>query len=103
MNIIRFIFNGIYMGLILVMPIVGFAFYITLELFWIKILFFIIGCILIELYGRYYFKFNKPFYKKETKLMIHHDIKNNEVWVESNDTIDSIIDIDIVKHVDLKK
>lgn len=102
-DIVRFIFNGIYMGLILVMPIVGFAFYITLELFWIKILFFIIGSILIELYGRYYFKFNKPFYKNETKLKIHHDVENNDVWIESNDTIDSIIDIDIVKHVKLDK
>lgn len=98
-DIVRFILSGVYVGLILVIPIIGFVLYITLELFWIKFLFFIIACILIELYGRYYFKFHK----KEIKLTIHHDIKNNEVWVESNDTIDSIIDIDIVKHVDLKE
>ena len=102
-DIARFIFSGIFVGLILVLPIIGFTFYIIFELFWIKVLYFIIVCILIELYGKYYYKFNKLTYKKETKLKIHHDVENNIVWIESNDTIDSIIDIEIVKHANLKE
>ena len=59
--------------------------------------------LLIEFYGRYYFEFNKNIYKDLIKLKIHHDVENNDVWIESNDTIDSVIDIDIVKHVKLDK
>jgi hypothetical protein len=57
----------------------------------------------MEFYGRHFFKINKHIYKNETKLKIHHDVEKNFVWVESNDTIDSIIDIDIVTHVKLKE
>ena len=62
-----------------------------------------LALLLIEIYGRYFFKFNKHTYKNETKLKIHHDVEKNFVWVESNDTIDSIIDIEIIKHVKLDK
>lgn len=78
----------------------GMMLYVKYELFGIKVIAGILAFLLVEIYGRYYFKFNKDEYN--TKLKIHHDVENNNVWVESNDTIDSIIDIEIVKHVNIK-
>ena len=101
-DIVRFIFNGIYVGLILVLSMIGMAF-LCINMEWLSIIFITLVYCLIEFYGRHFFKFNKYIYKNETKLKIHHDVENNDVWIESNDTIDSIIDIDIVKHVKLDK
>lgn len=97
------IFVGtIFLGTILLLPMIGMVF-LCIDMWWASIIFVTLGYLLIEFYGRHFFKFNKHIYKNETKLEIHHDVEKNFVWVESNDTIDSIIDINIVKHVKLDK
>lgn len=95
-------FNILYIGGILASPMFGMICYIAFGWWWASMFFVFISYILLEFYGRYYFEFNKNIYKN-LKLKIHHDVENNDVWIESNDTIDSIIDIDIVKHVKLDK
>lgn len=102
-NLLIFLFNILYIGAILFLPMIGMICYIKFELWWASMFFITITYLLIEFYGRYYFKFNKDIYKDSIKLKIHHDVENNYVWIESNDTIDSVIDIDIVKHVKLDK
>lgn len=93
----------IYVGTIMLFPIIGFVLYVKFGWWWASLTFATLSYLLLEIYGRYYFEFNKNIYKNLTKLKIHHDVENNDVWIESNDTIDSIIDIDIVKHVNLDK
>jgi membrane protein implicated in regulation of membrane protease activity len=93
----------IYVGAIMIFPIIGFILYVKFGWWWALLTFATLSYLLIEFYGRYYFEFNKNIYKNLTKLKIHHDVENNYVWIESNDTIDSVIDIDIVKHVNLDK
>lgn len=95
------IFSGVFVGVILLLPAIGMAF-LSIDMWWASIIFVTLGYWFIEFYGRHFFEFNKHIYKNETKLKIHHDVKKNFVWVESNDTIDSIIDINIVKHVKFK-
>jgi hypothetical protein len=102
-NISIILFNILYIGAILTLPLIGMVCYIAFEWWWASMFFISITYLLLELYGRYYFEFNKNIYKDLIKLKIHHDVENNEVWIESNDTIDSVIDIDIVKHVKLDK
>lgn len=93
----------IYVGTIMLFPIIGFVLYVKFGWWWALLTFDTLSYLLIEFYGRYYFEFNKNIYKDLTKLKIHHDVENNDVWIESNDTIDNIIDINIVKHVKLDK
>jgi membrane protein implicated in regulation of membrane protease activity len=100
-NLSVFLFNMLYIGAILTLPMIGMACYIAFDWWWASMFFVTITYLLLEFYGRYYFEFNKDTYK-DLKLKIHHDVEKNFVWVESNDTIDSIIDIDIVKHVKFK-
>lgn len=95
------IFSGVFVGVILLLPAIGMAF-LSIDMWWASIIFVTLGYWFIEFYGRHFFEFNKHIYKNETKLKIHHDVEKNFVWVESNDTIDSIIDINIVKHVKFK-
>lgn len=97
----RVVFSGLFVGTILLLPMIGMM--LNIAFGWGTFLFVTFAYLLVELYGRYYFVFNKNIYKDLTKLKIHHDVENNDVWIESNDTIDSIIDIDIVKHVKLDK
>lgn len=100
-NLSIILFNMLYIGSILTLPMIGIACYIEFEWWWASMIFVTISYIFLEFYGRYYFEFNKDIYKN-LKLKIHHDVENNYVWIESNDTIDSIIDINIVKHVKFK-
>ena len=102
-NLSIILFNILYIGAILTLPMIGMVCYIAFEWWWASMFFVTITYLLLELYGRYYIEFNKNIYKDLIKLKIHHDVENNDVWIESNDTIDSIIDIDIVKHVKLDK
>ena len=102
-KILSSIYCIFYIGIILLLPIIGTLIGIKFGLIWINSLFVFASYVLIEFYGKYYFKFNKEEYKNSTTLKIHHDIENNYVWIESNDTIDSVIDIDIVKHGKLDK
>jgi len=102
-DVSNMIFSVIYVGAIMLFPIIGFALYVKFGWWWASLTFATISYLLIEFYGRYYFEFNKNIYKDLTNLKIHHDVENNDVWIESNDTIDSIIDIDIIKHVKLDK
>lgn len=95
------IFSGVFVGAILLLPMIGMTF-LYIDMWWASIIFVTLGYWFIEFYGRHFFEFNKHIYKNETKLKIHHDVEKNFVWVESNDTIDSIIDINIVKHVKFK-
>lgn len=101
-NISIILFNILYICVILSLPMIGMVCYIAFEWWWTSVFFSTISYILLEFYGRNYFEFNKNIYK-DLKLKIHHDVENNDVWIESNDTIDSVIDIDIVKHVKLDK
>lgn len=101
-NVSIILFNILYVGSILTLPMIGMACYIAFDWWWAYMFFVTITYLLLEFYGRYYFEFNKNIYK-DLKLKIHHDVENNEVWIESNDTIDSVIDIDIVKHVKLEE
>ena len=96
------IFSGVFVGTILLFPMIGMAF-LCIEMWWASIIFVTLGYLVIEFYGRHFFEFNKHIYKNKTKLEIHHDVEKNFVWVESNEIIDSIIDINIVKHVKLDK
>ena len=97
------LFNILYISAILSLPMIGIVCYIEFEWWWASVFFSTISYLFLEFYGRNYFEFNKNIYKDSLKLKIHHDVENNDVWIESNDTIDSIIDIDIVKHVKLDK
>ena len=101
-EILEVFFNGLYISLIILLPTIGAMFFIEFDLKWVEHICFFISFLLVEIYGRYYYKL---FYKHSypNKLKIHHDVENNNVWIESNDTIDSIIDIEIVKHVNLKE
>lgn len=97
------IFSVIYAGTIMFFLIIGFVLDVKFGWWWASLIFATLSYLLLEIYGRNYFKFNKNIYKDLTKLKIHHNVENNDVWIESNDTIDSIIDIDIIKHVNLDK
>lgn len=101
-NLLLILFNILYIGAIFALPMIGMVCYIAFDWWWASMIFVTISYIFLEFYGRYYFDFNKNIYKDLIKLKIHHDVENNDVWIESNDTIDSIIDIDIVKHVKFK-
>ena len=97
------IFSVIYAGTIMFFLIIGFVLDVKFGWWWASLIFATLSYLLLEIYGRNYFKFNKNIYKDLTKLKIHHNVENNDVWIESNDTIDSIIDIDIIKNVNLDK
>jgi hypothetical protein len=99
---LRILFCGLYLSAIMLCPIIGLFLYIKFNLMIANIILFAISCLLIELYGKYYFKFNKDNYKN-LNLKIHHYVEKNDIWIESNDNIDSIIDIEIVKHVKLNE
>ena len=101
--VLNIISSIIYVGVIMLFPIIGFVLYVKFGWWWASLTFNTLSYLLLEFYSRYYFEFNKNIYKDLTKLKIHHDVENNDVWIESNDTIDSIIDIDIVKHGKLDK
>lgn len=94
---------ALYIWLILMLPRIGMILYIDYNWWWVDLILITISYILLDLYGKYYFNFNRDDFKTLTKLKIHHDVENNDVWIESNEVIDSIIDIDIVKHVNLDK
>lgn len=102
-NISVILFNMLYVGAIFLLNMIAMACYIEFDWWWASMFLVTISYLLLEFYGRYYFKFNKNIYKDLTKLKIHHDVENNDVWIESNETIDSVIDIDIIKHVKLDK
>lgn len=93
---------GVYVWFTMFLPVIGVALYVEYGLWWVAVIFVTIDFILIETYGRHYFRLNKHMYKDNTKLKIHHYVKDNDVWVESNDTIDSVIDVEIVRHETLK-
>ena len=68
----------------------------------IGLLLILIAGLLINAYGIFYLKFSKYVIgEKWFKLKIHQ-YKDGKVWVESNDVIDNIIDIEVVEH-DYKK
>lgn len=99
-NISIILFNILYISAILSLPMIGI---VCFEWWYASVFFSTISYLFLEFYGRNYFEFNKNIYKDSLKLKIHHYVENNDVWIESNDTIDSIIDIEIVKHVKLDK
>lgn len=93
---------GAYIMLIMTLPVIGIALYKEFGCWWVELIIVTIDYFLIEAYGRHYLKFNKHIHNDDTKLKIHHYVEDNDVWVESNDTIDSIIDIEVVKHIKLE-
>lgn len=68
----------------------------------IGLLLVLIAGILINAYGIFYLKFNKYLIGEKWFNLKVHQYKDGKVWVESNDVIDNIIDIEVVEH-DYKK
>ena len=64
----------------------------------IGIFLMLIAGILINVYGIFYLKFNKYLIGENWFNLKVHQYKDGKVWVESNDVIDSIIDIEVVEH-----
>ena len=62
----------------------------------------LIDGILIYANGIFYLKFNKYVIGEKWSNLKVHQYKDGKVWVESNDVIDNIIDIEVVEH-DYKK
>lgn len=94
---------GVYVCFTMFLPVIGIVLYNEFGWWWVAVIFVTIDYILIEAYGRHYFRLNKHMYKDNTKLKIHHYVEDNDVWVESNDTIYSVIDIEIVRHENLEE
>lgn len=68
----------------------------------IGLILMIVDGILINVYGIFYLKFNKYLIGEKWFNLKVHQYKDGKVWVESNDVIDNIIDIEVVEH-DYKK
>lgn len=64
----------------------------------IGVLLILIDGILIYAYGIFYLKFNKYVIGEKWFNLKVHQYKDGKVWVESNDVIDNIIDIEVVEH-----
>lgn len=56
------------------------------------ILLYTIAFIIIEIYGRNFYRFNKEIYQKQT-IDIVYDKKTDKLYTLSNDVIDSIVEI----------
>lgn len=64
----------------------------------IGLLLILIAGILINVYGIFYLKFNKYVIGEKWFNLKVHQYKDGKVWIESNDVIDNIIDIEVVEH-----
>ena len=64
----------------------------------IGIILMIVDGILINVYGIFYLKFSKYVIGEKWFNLKVHQYKDGKVWVESNDVIDNIIDIEVVEH-----
>lgn len=64
----------------------------------IGLLLILIAGILIIVYGIFYLKFNKYVIGEKWFNLKVHQYKDGKVWIESNDVIDNIIDIEVVEH-----
>lgn len=64
----------------------------------IGLLIILIAGILINVYGIFYLKFSKYVIGEKWFNLKVHQYKDGKVWVESNDVIDNIIDIEVVEH-----
>lgn len=90
--------SGLYVWFIIILPAIGIVLDINYGWWWMVIIFVSIDFILIEAYGRNYFRINKHAYKDKMKLKVHHYVDENRVWLESNDIIDSVIDTEVLSH-----
>lgn len=64
----------------------------------IGIILMIVDGILINVYGIFYLKFSKYVIGEKWFNLKVHQYKDGKVWIESNDVIDNIIDIEVVEH-----
>lgn len=64
----------------------------------IGLLLVLIAGILINAYGIFYLKFNKYLIGEKWFNLKVHQYKDGKVWIESNNVIDNIIDIEVVEH-----
>ena len=64
----------------------------------IGLLLILIAGILINVYGIFYLKFNKYVIGEKWFNLKVHQYKDGKIWIESNDVIDNIIDIEVVEH-----
>ena len=64
----------------------------------IGLLLVLIAGILINAYGIFYLKFSKYVIGEKWFNLKVHQYKEGKVWIESNDVIDNIIDIEVVEH-----
>lgn len=81
-------------GLIFTLPMIA----LNVEDEIIGLLLILIDGILINVYGIFYLKFNKYLIGEKWFNLKVHQYKDGKVWVESNDVIDSIIDVEVVEH-----
>ena len=64
----------------------------------IGLILMVVDGILINVYGTLYFKLNKYIIGEHMfNLKVHH-YKDGKVWIESNDIIDNVIDVEVVEH-----
>lgn len=64
----------------------------------IGLILMIVDGILINVYGIFYLKFNNYVIGEKWFNLKVHQYKDGKVWIESNDVIDNIIDIEVVEH-----
>ena len=64
----------------------------------IVLILMIVDGILINVYGIFYFKFNKYIIGEHMFKLKIHQYTDGKVWIESNDIIDGVIETEIVEH-----
>lgn len=88
--------NWLYANVILLLPMIGMLLSVEFDAFWIFFVCIFVSYMILEYYGSHYHKINNK--KDETKLVLHHYVDENYVKIESTETIDKLIDIEIVKY-----
>ena len=86
--------NMLLASLIIALPMM--ALNVEDEIFGLMLM--VVDGILINVYGIFYLKFNKYLIGEKWFNLKVHQYKDGKVWIESNDIIDSVIDIEVVEH-----
>lgn len=86
--------NVLLAGLIIALPMM--ALNVEDEIFGLILM--VVDGILINVYGIFYIKFNKYVIGEKWFNLKVHQYRDGKIWIESNDIIDDIIDIEVVEH-----
>ena len=81
-------------SLIIALPMIA----LNVEVEIIGLILMVLDGILINVYGIFYIKFNKYLIGEKWFNLKVHQYKDGKVWIESNDIIDNVIDIEVVEH-----